>query len=198
MSTELVYPDGRAEVTVPAGRSIAVFTRGRAIISQRFEHANMPPTVEVIATVEAREAAFGAFAAGAAIIITAGAAQVEYAVGINPVTAVTLQSKLQLAPGVLNATGTLTAAMMASGIVTSTTAAAVTATVDTGAIMDSALDLATNEAFDWSAIATGGFAFTVAVATGHSLVGSGVVAAGGSGRFRTRKTDVSTFVTYRL
>lgn len=102
-------------------------------------------------------------------------------------------------PGVLNATGTLTAAMIASGIVTSTTAAGVTATLDTGAVMDAALEMEVGESFDWSAIATGANAFTVtAAASGHTVVGAGAVATTTSGTFRTRKTAADTFVTYRL
>lgn len=108
---------------------------------------------------------------------------------------------VQGAPGTLNATGTLTAALMRSGIVTSTTAAAVTATVDTGTLMDTALarDFEIGDAFQWSAINTGGTnAFTVTAASGHTLVGSGVVAANTSGRFLTRRTAANTWITYRL
>jgi hypothetical protein len=107
---------------------------------------------------------------------------------------------VQSAPGTLNATGTLTAALIRGGIVTSTTASAVTATLDTGAVMDGAVRMAVNDAFTWSAINTGGAnAFTVtAAATGHTIVGAGAVAANSSGLFLTRKTAADTFVTYRI
>ena len=107
---------------------------------------------------------------------------------------------VQPTPGTLNATGTLTAALIATGIVTSTTAAAVTATLDTGAIMNAAfIDMKIDDAFDWTAIATGANAFTVtAAASGHTIVGSGVVATGTSKMFRTRKTAADTFVTYNI
>jgi hypothetical protein len=84
--------------------------------------------------------------------------------------------------------------------VTSTTAAAVTATLDTGAIWDLASQWAVNDSFDWAVINTGGSnTFTVtAAASGHTLVGSGAVANTTSGQFRTRKTAADTFVTYRL
>ena len=58
--------------------------------------------------------------------------------------------------------------------------------------------MAVNDSFDWSAIATGANSFTVTASTGHTIVGSGVVATVTSGRFRTRKTAANTFVTYRL
>lgn len=105
----------------------------------------------------------------------------------------------QGAPGTLNATGTLTKALIEGGIVTSTTAAGVTATLDTGAVMDTGSDLGVGDSFDWSAINTGANAFTVtAAASGHTVVGAGAVAAGTSGLFRTRKTAAETFVTYRI
>lgn len=102
--------------------------------------------------------------------------------------------------GTLNATGTLTAALIAAGIVTSTTAAAVTATVDTGTAMDTALaaEYEIGEGFEWSAIATGANAFTVTAAATHTLVGSGVVATASSGRFYSQRTAANTWVTTRL
>jgi hypothetical protein len=107
---------------------------------------------------------------------------------------------VQPTPAVLNTTGTLTAAMLMTGLVTSTTAAAVVATLDTGAIMNASfLDMAVDDAIEWTAIATGANAFTVtAAASGHTIVGSGVVATGTSKQFRTRKTAADTFVTYNL
>lgn len=198
MSSKFVYPFGRVEVTIPATESIAVYTKGTAVVSREVGYPNVPETLSVLGTVENEQTVFGAYASGATIIIEAGAAPVEYAVGVGPVTDAVLQTKLQGDPGVLNATGTLTAAMMAAGIVTSTTAAAVAATVDTGTVMDAALDLAIGESFDWSAIATGANAFTVTADADHTLVGSGVVATVTSGHFRTRKTAANTFVTYRL
>ena len=98
----------------------------------------------------------------------------------------------------LNATGTLTAAMILAGIVTSTTAAGVTATLDTGTVLDAASEFAIGDSFDWSAINTGGNAFTVTASSGHTVVGAGAVAGGTSGLFRTRKTAANTFVTYRI
>jgi len=90
--------------------------------------------------------------------------------------------------------------MILDGIVTSSTAAAVTATLDTGAVMDDATTMAIGDSFDWSAINTGGSnAFTVTpAASGHTVVGAGAVDANTSGSFRTRKTAADTFVTYRI
>ena len=103
----------------------------------------------------------------------------------------------QGAPGVLDATGALTAEMILSGIVTSA-AATVAGTVPTGTVMDAAFDLEIGESVDWSVIKVGANNFTVTAATGHTLVGSGVVATTTSGLFRSRKTAANTFVTYRI
>lgn len=109
----------------------------------------------------------------------------------------------QSAPGTLNATGTLTIALMLGGVITSSTAAAVTATLDTGTVTDAGLTgaeaLAVDDTIEWCAINTGGAnAFTVTASSGHTIVGAGAVAASTSGRFLTRKTAANTYVTYRL
>lgn len=102
-------------------------------------------------------------------------------------------------PAAVNATATLTAAQLLTGIITSTTAAAVVGTLPTGTLLDAAADLAIDEAFDWSVINTGAAnTFTVAAGTGHTVVGNMVVALSTTGRFRSRKTAANTFVTYRI
>jgi len=192
--------NGLAEFTVPASDVLAVFSRAPCVIYQRAAFPNFPESWGILASVAAdTEYVSATFTAGAVVRIQAGAADVLYANGTAAVITERRALRGQGAPGVLNATGTLTAAMIAAGIVTSTTAAAVTATLDTGAIMDAALEMDIGESFDWAVIATGANAFTVtAAASGHTVVGSGVVATTTSGAFRTRKTAADTFITYRL
>jgi len=104
----------------------------------------------------------------------------------------------QGAPGVLDATGTLTAAMISAGIVTSA-AATVAATLDTGAVMDAALEMAIGESFDWACIKLGANSLTVtAAASGHTVVGDPIVVTASSSLFRTRKTAAATYITYRI
>lgn len=191
---------GTVELNVAASDVLAIFSRSPVKVYQRAGYPNVPESWTLLQAVAAdTEYVSAAFAAATDIRIEAGAADVLYAVGTAAVIAERRGMRGQGTPGVLNATGTLTAAMIASGIVTSTTAAAVTATLDTGAVMDAALEMDIGESFDWSAIATGANAFTVtAAASGHTIVGSGVVATATSGSFRTRKTAADTFVTYRL
>ena len=110
---------------------------------------------------------------------------------------------VQAAPGALNTTGTLTAALLKSGILLSSTPAGVTGTFDTGANIDAAFTgkqaLSVNDAFDLHVINTGvANTFTVATASGVTAVGSLVVNASTSGKFRIRKTSAGNFVVYRI
>lgn len=201
MSTK-VYPFGSAVIAVAASDVVSIFSKSPTkIYQQQAGLPNQPPTWTLFATA-AGDADYqsAAFTAAATLRVEAGASEAFVAVGTAAVPIERRALRGQGAPGVLNATGTLTAAMIAAGIVTSTTAAAVIATLDTGAVMDAALQMEIGESFDWSAINTGGAnAFTVtAAASGHTVVGAGAVAASSSGTFRTRKTAADTFITYRL
>jgi kynureninase len=198
MSSLIIYPQGSKEISVAATESIAVYSKGSASVYRILGYPNLPNTKSLLGVVTAGQTVFGAYASGATIVIEADESQVEYAVGVAPVTDSVLLNRVQGTPGVLNATGALTAAMMLSGIVTSTTAAAVAGTVPTGTVLDAAGDFAIGDSFDWSVIATGANAFTVTADTDHTLVGTAVVATLTSGRFRTRKTAATTFVTYRI
>ena len=202
MSSNIIYPQGGLEVdiTVPSGESVAVYTKDVASVYQVVTSANYPDRRNKIGTVTNGQTVFGAYANGTTLRIHAGAAPVYYQVGTAPIVTELKGQRLQGDPTALNATGTLTAAAILSGIVTSTTAAAVTATLDTGAIMDAAGEFAIGDSFDWSVINTGGAnAFTVtAAASGHTVVGAGAVANSTSGVFRTRKTAADTFITYRI
>lgn len=199
---KIVYPYGKVEVTVPATGSIAVATygNGEAKVYRKLGYPNHPDTLSLLGVVEDEETVFGSYTPGATIMIEAGGDPVYYDVGLSPrVTFTAGNERKQTAPSALNATGTLTAAMILDGIVTSSTAAAVTATLDTGAVMDDATAMEIDDAFDWHAINTGGAnAFTVTASSGHTIVGAGAVAASTSGKFRTRKTAADTFVTYRI
>lgn len=197
---KIVYPNGKAKIVIAATESIAVYSQGEATVSRELGYPNHPASVSILGAINNGQTVFGAYASGATIIIEAGALPVYYETGVAPVvqSATALNCGIQGTPGVLDATGALTAAMMLSGIVTSTTAAAVAGTVPTGTVMDAASEFAVNDAFDWAVITTGANAFTITAAANHTLVGNMVVAAGKAGAFRTRKTAANTFVTYSL
>ncbi len=195
-----IYAYGNVELVISANDKLAIFSRAPVKVYRYYNNPNLPNVWSLLTSINANtEYVSSAFSADTHIRIDAGAASVLYAIGSAAVITERRDIRGQGNPTTLNATGTLTAAMLASGIVTSTTAAAVTATLDTGTIMDAALDMLINESFDWSVINTGGTnAFTVTAATGHTVVGSGAVAALTSATFRTRKTAANTFITYRL
>ena len=195
MSRGIVFPFGTLEITIPAGRRVAVSSEGPVQISQRLSFPNMPDVVQEIVRIQRGRHATAVFVNATPVIINAGAAQVDYEIGT---AAVVKPSVVQSTPAVLNATGPLTAAMIMAGLITSTTAAVTDGTLPTGTLMDEASGFEVDDVQDWAVINTGPSAFNVLVAAGHTLVGSGAVVAGTAGRFRTRKTAVTTFVTYRV
>ncbi|CAB4160962.1 hypothetical protein UFOVP774_26 [uncultured Caudovirales phage] len=199
MSYNIVFNQGTATVTVPAAESIAVQSYSATSVFNEVGFPNFPEVQDLLGVVENETTVFGPYAAGATIVIQAGASGATYAVGTDPVISDDGKFQTQGTPGVLNATGTITPAMILSGILTSTTAAAVAGTLPTGAVLDAASEFAVGDSFDWSVIATGANAFTVtAAATGHTIVGTGAVATVTSAIWRTRKTAADTFVSYRL
>lgn len=199
MSYNIVFNQGTATVTVPAAESIAIQSYSATNVFQEVGYPNFPETQDLLGVVENETTVFGPYAAGATIVIQAGASGAAYAVGTSPVVSDSGKYQVQDAPTALNATGTLTAAAILSGIVTSTSAAGVVATLDTGAIVDAASEFAIGDSFDWSVVNTGPNTFTVtAAASGHTIVGVGAVLTVTSAAWRTRKTAADTFVSYRL
>lgn len=193
-----LLPNKGIILTVAASDKLAVYSAAPYTVVQRVGYPNVPYTES---TLFSNSGAYtsSTFSTAATVIIQGGNADLFYMTGTGPVIVERGQPFLQGDPGALNATGTLTAALMLGGIVTSSTAAAVVATLDTGAVMDAVIDLAIGDSFTWSAINTGGTnAFTVTASSGHTIVGAGAVALSSSGRFLTRRTAASTWITYRL
>ena len=110
---------------------------------------------------------------------------------INMVTQVTPTAKV--------AAATLTAAELATGIITYT-GAAVALTVPLGADLDVAFpSMKVNSSFDFFIINTGATnAATVTANTGCTLVGVAAVAAVSAANWRVRKTADATYVFYRV
>jgi hypothetical protein len=105
----------------------------------------------------------------------------------------------QTAPVAKTAAATLTAAELATGIITYT-GAAVALTVPTGADLDAAFtSMKVNSCFDFFIINTGATnAATVTANTGCTLVGVAAVAAVTACNWRVRKTADATYVFYRI
>lgn len=192
-------PNTGVTLTVAASDKLATYSLASYSVVKTVGYPNVPATTASVFSGSGANTTT-AFSSATSVTIQAGADGLWYETGTGPV--VIERGRLfgyQGDPGALNATGTLTAALILGGIVTSTTAAAVAATLDTGAVMDTVIDMDVNDTFVWSAVNTGGSnAFTVTASTGHTIVGAGAVAANTSGRFMTRKTAADTFVTYRL
>lgn len=200
MVSNYILPNTAATFTVVTSDKLATYSLGAYDVDQIVGFPNYPNAEDSLFSGSGANTT-AAFTVDRSVTIRAGDYPVYYATGTGPVIVerANLES-YQAAPGTLNATGTLTGALILGGIVTSTTAGAVTATLDTGAVMDAVINADANAAFEWTAINTGGAnAFTVtAAASGHTVVGAGAVGANTSGRFLTRRTAADTWVTYRI
>jgi hypothetical protein len=198
MSYNIIFTQGTATFTVPAGEKVAVQAYSPANVLQEVGYPNFPESQDLVTVVENSTYVSAAFTNATSVTIQAGASGALYAVGTAPVISSTGRYQLQGDPGVLNATGALTSAMILAGIVTSSTAAAVVATLPTGTVLDAASEFAISDSFDWSVINTGPDTFTVTAATDHTIVGVAAVATVTSVMWRTRKTAANTFVSYRI
>lgn len=105
----------------------------------------------------------------------------------------------QTTPTAKTAAATLTAAELATGIITYT-GAAVALTMPLGTDLDAAFSsMKVNSSFDFYIINTGATnAATVTASTGCTLVGAAAVAAATSCNWRVRKTADATYVAYRV
>lgn len=110
----------------------------------------------------------------------------------------------QPTPAAVNASATMTTANLLAGVITSTTAAAVAATLPLVATWDPAAlaaypGLANGDGFDIYVVNTGASnAFTMTTNTGWTLVGNMAVALSTSGHFRAVRTSPAAWVLYRI
>ena len=120
---------------------------------------------------------------------------------------------VQGAPVAMTTAATITSAALIGGLITGTHSAGATQayTLPTGAVLDAAVDMAADQAFDFTIInlsaAAADTITLTAPASGITLVGEPVVAAshsttgelyGTSATFRMRKTASETFICYRI
>lgn len=198
MSNKL-HSNGSALFTLDSGDKLAVYSVDPVKVYTRSadSHKFLPWALLATTTI-GTEYLSAAVTEDKEVKLESGSTSAYYSTGTDPVISERRGGpRGQGAPGVLDATGALTAAMIRTGIVTSA-AATVAGTIPTGTVMDAAFDMEIGDALDWTVIKVGANAFTVTAATGHTLVGSGVVATATSITFRSRKTAANTFVTYRI
>lgn len=198
MASIQIGSQGTATISVLAAGSVAVWSQGTVQVSQILGYPNHPDAKSLLGTVTAGQTVFGPFTNAATIVIDAGSQGAQYEFGAAPQVEAILAWQIQGNPVAVDVTGAVSAAAILGGIVTSSTAAAVAGTVPTGTVMDAATNMQIGDSVDWSVIATGANAFTVTAASGHTLVGTAVVATVTSGHFRTRKTAAATYITYRM
>jgi hypothetical protein len=195
--SQIIYANGTATITIPATESVAVYSKGVATVSRNVGYPNVPATLDLLSTVDNTETVFGAYSAGAELVIEAGASDVSYEIGVAPRVQSQLQAQNQAVPTAVDTTGAVSAEAMLGGIVTSA-AATVAGTIPTGTVMEAASEFAIGDSFDWSVIKLGANDFTVTAATDHTIVGVAVVSTVTSAIFRTKKTAAGVFVTYRI
>ena len=202
MSFNVIFTQGTATVTVPAGEKIAVQAYSPASVFQEVGYPNFPESQDLLTVVENSTYVSAAFTNATSVTIQAGASGANYAVGVAPVITDDGNWQLQGAPADIADGGSMiaTAANVLTGIVTSTLTQARNLQLPTGANLDLATEWAIGEGFDVTFMTLGAFVMTITVNTGVTIVGSAVTAAaaGSTARFRLRKTAADTFIAYRL
>ena len=202
MSYNVIFAQGTATVTVPAGEKIAVQAYSSASVFQEVGYPNFPEANDLLTVVENTTYVSSAFASGATIVIQAGASGAYYSVGVAPDINNNGNWQPQGAPSNIadGASMIATAAEVLTGIITATPTTGRNIQMPTGANLDLATEWAIGDSFDFSVITLAAFALTLTVNTNVTIVGSAATAAtsGSAATFRLRKTAADTFVVYRM
>jgi hypothetical protein len=202
MSYEVIFAQGTATVTVPAGEKIAVQAYSPASVFQEVGYPNFPDSQDLLTVVNNTTYVSSAFTNATNVTIQAGASGAYYSVGIAPDINNNGNWQPQGAPANIadGASMIATAANVLTGIITATPTEARNIQLPTGANLDLATQWAIGDSFDFSIITLAAFALTLTVNTDVTIVGAAATAAtaGASARFRCRKTAADTFVVYRI
>lgn len=207
----IVYSNGSKEITVAASDKISASSAGPFKVFKQVGYPNFPDSWELQDSVDSAPYAYTSAAVSAETIfrIDAGANDVSYVMGTGANAAMAV--KYQAEPVTANAAGTLTAATIQSGIITTTqsTGATIAVTLPPGAALDAGGDFGVNDAFDVTFInlsAAAANTVTLTATTGISIVGEPIVQSAHSttgglyGNVATlciRKTAADTFIAYR-
>jgi hypothetical protein len=203
MSYNVIFAQGTATVTVPAGEKIAVQAYSPASVFQEVGYPNFPESQDLLTVVDNTTYVSGAFTNATSVTIQAGASGAYYSIGVAPDISNNGNWQPQGAPANIADGGTMiaTAANVLTGIITATPTQARDIQLPTGANLDLATEWAIGDSFDFSVITLAAFALTITVNTGiTSIVGSAATGAtsGSVARFRLRKTAADTFTAYRV
>ena len=203
MAYNVIFSEGTATVTVPAGEKIAVQAYSPANVFQEVGFPNFPEAQDLL-TVVTDNATYvsSAFTNATDVTIQAGASGAYYAVGVAPTISNNGNWQPQGAPANIADGGSMiaTAADVLTGIVTATPTTTRSIQLPLATNLDLATEWAIGDSFDFSVITLAAFALTITVNTGVTIVGSAATAAtsGASARFRMRKTAAATFIVYRI
>jgi hypothetical protein len=202
MSYNVIFTQGTATFTVPAGEKVVVQAYSPASVFQEVGYPNFPESQDLLQVVENTTYTSAAFTNATSVTIQAGASGALYAVGVAPVITDDGNWQLQGAPANIADGGTMiaTAAEVLTGIITATPSTGRSIQMPTGANLDLATEWAIGQSFDFSIITLAAFALTITVNTNVTIVGSAATAgtSGAVARFRLRKTAADTFVAYRI
>ena len=202
MSYQVIFTQGTAVVTVPAGEKIAVQAFSPELVFKEVGFPNFPDSQDLLTTVENTTYVSDAFTNATSVTIQAGASGAYYSVGVAPDISNNGNWQPQGAPANIADGGSMaaTAANVLTGIITATPTASRDIQLPTGTNLDLATEWAIGDSFDFSVITLAAYALTLTVNTDVTIVGSAATAAtsGASARFRCRKTAANTFVVYRI
>ena len=203
MSYQVIFAQGTAVVTVPAGEKIAVQAYSPASVFQEVGYPNFPESQDLLTVVDNTTYVSAAFTNATSVTINAGASGAYYSVGVAPDISNNGNWQPQGAPANIADGGSMiaTAANVLTGIITATPTASRDIQLPTGANLDLATEWAIGDSFDFSVITLAAYALTITVNTGiTTIVGSAATGAttGSVARFRLRKTAADTFTAYRI
>ena len=202
MSYQVIFTQGTAVVTVPAGQKIAVQAFSPALVFQQVGFPNFPDSQDLLTTVENTTYVSPAFTNATIVTIQAGASGAFYSTGTAPTIGNDGNWQSQPAPANIADGGSMvmTAAELLTSIVTATPTTGRNIQLPTAADLEAATVFAVNDSFDFSLITLAAFALTITVNTGVTIVGGAATGAGSgsAARFRIRKTAANTFVVYRI
>ena len=199
MANSVIASQGTAEVTIPANESIALLSITETNVFKVVGFPNYPEQNDLESTFTGYKV-LGPYSAETTLIINAGAAPVEYQIGVAPVV---FGSNYQGTPTTQNTAATLTTAKVMSGLITTTqaTGATIAVLLPNGADMELAAQFDVGDFFDWGLVNLSTGANTVTItnaASGNNINGAAIVAVTSSAQFRTYKTATNTFATYRI
>ena len=202
MSYQVIFTQGTATVTVPAGQKIAIQSFSPANVFQEVGFPNFPDSQDLLTVVDNATYISSAFTNATNVTIQAGASGVLYSVGAAPQIGNDGNWQNQPAPANIadGASMAMTAAELLTSIVTATPTTGRNIQLPTAATLEAATVFAIDDSFDFSLITLAAFALTITVNTGVTIVGSPATGAGSgaAARFRLRKTAANTFIVYRI